>query len=182
MSNKPSNAKPNNIDIAKRNNAIANAILDGATESEVAKLYNLSIGTIKAIARKHTASTGVGTIVKDLLHSPALENITHAIEDALFKDGEDCGCDDREKKLNKIFPLGRRPRCMTEQMLSEYTRIRELPTLSADDRREIAVQHAYLFNHKFHLPCPCSPKTYINYKNDIEKVYQTYFDDADALV
>ena len=44
---------------------------------------------------------GLGDKVDYMLNETPLKNVTKIIKKALFKDGEDCGCDKRQEWLNE---------------------------------------------------------------------------------
>lgn len=158
----------------ERNNAIVNQLIDGTSVAELAKKYKLSPSTIRAIRSKANASGGLGDVIDEVLHSKALNKITEKLKSAIWEDGKDCGCEERKNTLNKMFPRMVTPLCMTEEMYKSYERIRGLKTLNGEQRKEIAVQHAHLFRHRFVMPCTCSPRRWMEWVDDIEKVYQSY--------
>jgi len=162
------------LSVGTRNVQIVNKLLNGSTVSELAKEYSLSPVSIRAIRSKANASGGLGDVVEDVLHSKPLEKVTNFVKGLIWKEGEDCGCDERKEKLNKAFPHLIQPKCMTEEMYKAFSLIRGKRQLRSDERVEVAVQHAHLFNHKYSLPCKCSPKRYIDWIADIEKVWQSY--------
>lgn len=58
---------------------------------------------------------GLGDTVENILHATGIDKV------AKFILGEDCGCDKRKEKLNKLFPY-KQPLCLTE---SEYNWLHE---------------------------------------------------------
>ena len=59
-------------------------------------------------------SKGVGDVVEVVLNSAPIKPVTEAVKKLLWKDGEDCGCDERKEKLNKLFRRIKKPRCLSE--------------------------------------------------------------------
>lgn len=92
-----------------------------------------------------------------------------------FIAGEDCGCDERKEKLNKLFPY-KKPQCMSETRYKQWTEFRANPTevLETKDQKLIAHMHAELFDHALHEPCTCTPKAWQNMIDDINGIYTTY--------
>jgi hypothetical protein len=85
--------------------------------------------------------------------------------------GEDCGCDARKEKLNKLFPYSRQPECLTTDEV-EYlsTGVLNKNTLNHTERQRIAEIHARVFNHKFDVPCTCSPKIWMQLVRELKEV------------
>lgn len=52
-------------------------------------------------------SKGLGDSVEKVLKATGIDKV------AKFVLGEDCGCDERKEKLNKLFPYAK-PKCLTE--------------------------------------------------------------------
>jgi hypothetical protein len=83
--------------------------------------------------------------------------------------GEDCGCDERKEKLNKMFPYKREPECLNEEEIAYLsTGVLKKRTLTYDDRVQIATIHARVFNHKFDVPCTCSPKIWMQWVKQLQ--------------
>lgn len=91
--------------------------------------------------------------------------------------GLDCGCDARKEKLNKLFPYKSRVLCLEKP---EYDKLQEF--FKSFDGREIKEQwqeplsriHARVFEHKYYIPCSCSPKEWNRVIQDLKKVYKEY--------
>lgn len=88
--------------------------------------------------------------------------------------GDDCGCDERKKKLNKIrtrFPI---VRCFTEEQYNKWTEF-----VNKEKRNEVTYKeqtdiiipiYAQLFARSL-KPMSCCIDQYIN---DIQRVYENY--------
>ena len=86
--------------------------------------------------------------------------------------GEDCGCDARKEKLNKIFPYSRQPECLTQEEIDYLSSgVLRKRSLTHEQREEIAVIHARVFNHKFDVPCTCSPKIWLQWMQELQEVF-----------
>lgn len=91
--------------------------------------------------------------------------------------GEDCGCDERKEKLNKLFPRNKKPLCLEEKEyteLSEFFGIFDGNKLEPKWQNPLARIHARVFQHKFVVPCSCSPKQWNSYIKDLRTVYDEY--------
>ena len=85
--------------------------------------------------------------------------------------GEDCGCDARKEKLNKIFPYSRQPECLTEEELVYLQDgVLRKRTLTHEQRVKIAEIHGRVFNHKFDVPCTCSPKIWLQWMRELQEL------------
>ena len=62
---------------------------------------------VKKVVKK-VASKGFGDTVEKVFKALAIDKV------AKFVLGEDCGCDERKKKLNELFPY-RQLKCLTEK-------------------------------------------------------------------
>lgn len=105
---------------------------------------------------KITEATGIKSLVK-------------------FIAGEDCGCDERKDKLNKLFPY-KQPLCMTEKEYNNWSAFREKDSevLQKSELDLIATLHARLFQHAYTRPCTCAPVRWKEFIADINQVYNTY--------
>ena len=67
-----------------------------------------------------TKAKGLGDTVAKLTQATGIDKLVKFIA------GEDCGCDERQAKLNELFPY-RTPKCLTED---EYTYLNESQVLT----------------------------------------------------
>lgn len=75
---------------------------------------------------------GLGDIVEDITEATGIKKLVKFIA------GEDCGCDKRKEKLNKIFRGSVKPKeCLTEEEYEMLTKIYENKDLTRDERRAI---------------------------------------------
>jgi hypothetical protein len=146
--------------------------------------------------RKSEVFTDVVEIVKDEaqeLVNEIKEDVAEGLGDTLekvfkktgikklvkFIAGEDCGCDERKKKLNELFPY-RKISCLNED---EYN---VLDTYFGKNTAEIAPsdQHELLkvYNRVLNInrePTSCS-SCWRDILNQLKKVYNQYKDEHDA--
>lgn len=91
--------------------------------------------------------------------------------------GIDCGCDVRKETLNKLFPYKSQVLCLEQ---SEHKVLKDF--FQVFDKREVQEQwqeplsriHARIFQHKYYIPCTCSPKEWNRVIQDLKKVYKEY--------
>lgn len=93
-----------------------------------------------------------------------------------FVAGEDCGCDARKDKLNKLFPRVT-PLCLTEkeyEWLTDY-KSRATYDLNGLDANQLAHIWTRIFqNARLYKPCSCSPKAWRTLIDEVMTVYETY--------
>ena len=110
-------------------------------------------------------SKGLGDSIEKFTEATGIKSVVKAIA------GEDCGCDARKEKLNKLFPYSKQPECLTNQEM-EYlsSGVLRKKTLTLQDREQIATIHARVFNHKFDIPCTCSPKIWMQWMRELQEL------------
>ena len=120
--------------------------------------------------RKFTESQGLGDTIQKLTKATGIEALVK------FIGGDDCGCKERQEKLNKIFPY-RKPLCMTEGEYDWWTHFKKVndTTLAPMEANKIAEMWSRIFQSKVvKKPCSCNPKTWQEMINELTKVYETY--------
>jgi hypothetical protein len=111
-----------------------------------------------------------------------IEKITEAtgIKKAVkFIFGEDCGCEERKQKLNKLFRY-KQPRCLTEYEYNELTAFLQTHDpngLTKEEAKIVATLWNGVFQtRKFYRPCTCNPREWIKLVDDLKLVHETYGD------
>jgi hypothetical protein len=59
-----------------------------------------------------TKSKGLGDTIEKITTATGIKAVVKAVV------GEDCGCDERKEKLNKMFPYKREPECLNEEEIA----------------------------------------------------------------
>lgn len=99
-----------------------------------------------------------------------------------FIAGEDCGCDERKEKLNKItlWSAHRAPLCLTQEEYDYWTQ----HTAKGQHKlnREALLWIVKIWNRVFqtrkkYSPCTCNPDAWQRMITDINLLYDTYQDD-----
>ena len=110
-------------------------------------------------------SKGLGDSIEKFTEATGIKAVVKAIA------GEDCGCDERRDKLNKIFPYSKQPECLDPEEI-EYldSGVLRKTSLTLQDREKIAEIHARVFNHKFDIPCTCSPKIWMQWMRELKEL------------
>jgi hypothetical protein len=87
--------------------------------------------------------TGLGDTIEIVLKKTGIAKV------AKWLLGEDCGCEERKEKLNKLFPYAK-PKCLTED---EYTYLTESKVLDKNvlipsEQRELLLIYNRVFSQK----------------------------------
>ena len=110
-----------------------------------------------------TKSKGLGDTIEKITTATGIKAAVKAVV------GEDCGCDERKEKLNKMFPYKRDPECLNEEEIAYLsTGVLKKKTLTYDDRVQIATIYARVFHHKFDVACTCSPKIWMQWVKQLQ--------------
>lgn len=127
-----------------------------------------------APAKKKNKSKGLGDDIEKLTKATGIKAAVEWFSEAT---GVDCGCLARKEKLNKLFPRKSQISCLEA---GEYETLKQF--FSNFDGRAIKEQyqeplariHARVFSHKFAIPCPCAPKEWKSFINDLKGLYESY--------
>ena len=116
-------------------------------------------------SKKNTKSKGLGDTIEMITVATGIKAVVKAIA------GDDCGCDERRDKLNKIFPYSRQPECLNQEEIDYLSGgVLSKKTLTHDQRVRIAEIHSRVFNHKFDVPCTCSPKIWMQWIRELKEL------------
>ena len=118
-------------------------------------------------------SVGLGDVVEKVTKATGIKKLVK------FVAGEDCGCDKRQKQLNKIkvrFPV---TKCFNEDYYNKWSnfvkkskRGNEWINITHQDQIEVMIPiYAHLFNRSIPKPVSCCADGYLN---DIHRVYEQY--------
>ena len=85
-------------------------------------------------------SRGFGDTVAKFTEATGIDKVVHFIA------GEDCGCDKRKEKLNKLFPY-KTPECLTEEEHKELTEL--IPNMRVKVRPSDQLAFLKIYNRVF---------------------------------
>ncbi len=91
-----------------------------------------------------------------------------------FIAGEDCNCDQRKEKLNKLFPYNQKVNCLNETDYSKLTKYLDASqtTLTPDEQKEISDIYFNVFNFRLQISsCTSCWKGKID---ELRKIYNEY--------
>jgi hypothetical protein len=122
---------------------------------------------------KEDVAEGLGDTLEKVFEKTGIAKI------AKFVLGEDCKCDERKEKLNKLFPY-RKPNCLLEE---EYVILDEFLTngneqIKPSTQKDLLAIYNRVFNVK-REPTSCS-SCWRDIINQLKKVYNQYKDEQDA--
>lgn len=112
---------------------------------------------------------GLGDTIEQITEATGIKKLVK------FVAGEDCGCDERKKKLNEWFPY-RQPECLTEEeynWLSE-TRILEQQTFKPSEVTRVREIYSRVMKVRLE-PSNCA-SCFRDIVNQLKRVYNAYSD------
>jgi hypothetical protein len=115
-------------------------------------------------------SLGLGDTIAKVTKATGIDKLVKFIA------GEDCGCEERKEKLNKLFRY-KQPLCLTENEFNYLTEFQKVnnTTLTKQEGDEIATIWNRVFqSRKFYRPCTCNPKAWQDMINDLLIIYKEY--------
>ena len=116
-------------------------------------------------SKRPKKAKGLGDTIEQITEATGIKTAVKAVF------GDDCGCDARKDKLNKLFPYSRQPECLTQDEIDFLSSgVLRKQTLNYDQRVKIAEIHARVFNHKYDVPCTCSPKIWIQWMRELQEL------------
>lgn len=126
----------------------------------------LNEGEEKEIVQR-IESEGLGDTIEKITEATGIKKVVKWLV------GEDCGCDERKAKLNKMFPY-RKPNCLTEEEHEYLTEWYSKSRTSISNSEQIKILAIYnrVFNTKETISsCSTCWKDRIN---QLKKVYDEY--------
>ena len=119
---------------------------------------------------RRTQAKGLGDTLAQITQATGIDKLVKFIA------GEDCGCDERQAKLNELFPY-RTPKCLTED---EYTYLNESQVLTKHTLKP-SEQDAILkvYNRIFGIsrePTSCAT-CWLEIIQKMQKVFNEYKDE-----
>ena len=127
--------------------------------------------TTKTTTRKRRTkkAEGLGDSVEQVLEVSGLSKV------AKFILGEDCGCEERKAKLNRMFPY-KKPNCLLEHeyefLNSFYNRERQ-NTISVSQQKVLSEIYQRVFNQRVQMSSSCG-SCWRDTISKLKKVYDEY--------
>lgn len=150
----------------------------GQKQNEIAKEMNVPKDFVNDLISRGRGirSQGLGDDIERFLKKPLINPITEKVKKLIWKDSEDCGCNERKEKLNALFPR-REPLCMTEEEYNWWTAFREKNSteIMPEETNYIAQMYTRIFQRKkLYHPCHCNPKAWQEMINHLNYIWDTY--------
>ena len=109
-------------------------------------------------------SVGLGDVIEKVTKATGIKKVVEAITD-------DCGCEERKAKANKVRLKWTANRCFTEEQYNYWTEFRkEKGDLTQEQIKKLREIMLHLFAVDIHKPSCCVDQ----YINEVNKVYETY--------
>ena len=118
--------------------------------------------------KQEKASKGLGDTIAKITKATSIDKVVKFIA------GEDCGCDERQEKLNNLFTYFK-PKCFTEDEYNYLSALydKNLSLISYKIQEDLTVIYNRVFNQnkKTDSSCPdCFRRTY----KDLKKYFDSY--------
>ena len=118
-------------------------------------------------AKREAASEGVGDAVEKVLKATGVADVVKFIA------GEDCGCDERKAKLNKLLPFNN-PECFTEDEYNWLTDFfdKKISVIDRNTQMQLVDIYNRVFRKKERLSrcSSCVRRLY----QDLKRYYDSY--------
>ena len=116
---------------------------------------------------KRKKITGLGDAVEAVTEATGIKAIVHAIA------GDDCGCEERKKKWNEMFPFQKKVvNCMNEQDKEYFKAFLDAKSekLAPIQQREMTEIYLRVYNRKIE-PTSCG-SCWRDYINELKRAYE----------
>jgi hypothetical protein len=114
-------------------------------------------------------SEGLGDTIDKITEATGIKTIVKAIA------GNDCGCEERRKKLNEKYSYRLKVvNCPTDEQIQWYKDFatKRTLTISNEQRKTICEYYSKIFGLPYFEPCTnCSPKPYIQMIQKLDEVF-----------
>jgi hypothetical protein len=122
---------------------------------------------------KEDVAEGLGDTLEKVFEKTGIKKLVKFIA------GEDCGCDERKKKLNELFPY-RKANCLTEEeyLILEDFFVKGSGEIKPSTQKSLLTVYNRVLNLR-QEPTSCS-SCWRNIINQLKKVYNQYKDEHDA--
>jgi DNA-directed RNA polymerase specialized sigma24 family protein len=135
----------------------------------------------KSIETKNVDDVGIGTKIEKVLKATGVSNLVKIFT----PDGEDCGCNERKRKLNNspLFNSAQKPkRCLTKQMFEAYDyffKTREVDKWSAEESKLVFNTYEWVFALRYDTKRMCAncngtANILRMITSSLDKVYSSY--------
>ena len=119
--------------------------------------------------RRTKKAEGLGDSVEQVLEASGISKV------AKFILGEDCGCEERKAKLNRMFPY-KKPNCLLEheyEFLKDFYNRERQNTISVSQQKVLSEIYQRVFNQRVQMSSSCG-SCWRDTISKLKKVYDEY--------
>ena len=112
---------------------------------------------------------GLGDLIENITKATGIKKLVK------WAFGEDCGCDARKEKLNKLFPRKRKPECLLEEEYTylKYIKLETQRKLNPEMQRRILTIYNRIFKaRKEFSSCNSCVIRMVNEMKNVLKAYE----------
>lgn len=123
---------------------------------------------MKSTKRQSKKSSGLGDTVEKVFQATGVDKL------AKWALGEDCGCQERKQKLNKLFPY-KKPECLNEEEYNYLDKFFSSKSnkVTTETQKELVTIYNRVFNEKAKTTS-CGSCFLNSIYSKLEKVYKEY--------
>lgn len=122
-------------------------------------------------AKFDASPSGLGDVIENITEKTGIKKVVKSVF------GDDCGCDERKEKANKLLKL-RPTECFTEQQFNDWTEFRnrkDVIHITPKQQELIKEILRDVFKMSVSFKCSsCSAETVKHWIRQIDKFYETY--------
>ena len=119
------------------------------------------------MARTKKKPKGLGDVIENITETTGIKKVVKAIA------GDDCGCEERKKKLNDLFPFGKRIiQCATDEQKAYLEALfsKEPTQLSFSQQRELTA--IYFHSYGINIEQSQCSDCWRSYLNDLKRLVE----------
>ena len=119
---------------------------------------------------------GLGDVIENITEATGIKKVV----EAFTPEGNDCGCDKRKEKLNKLFPIKTKANCFSEEQYKTWKEFKEVRTLRISHEQILMICEMYsnIFNLPYWKPscfnCGGTARAIGTMIDKLDVVYNTY--------
>lgn len=148
----------------------------GQKQTEISKEMNVPINYVNDLISRgvNVKSQGLGDDIEKLLNSDLIKPITEKVKKIIWKDSQDCGCEERKAKLNNLIPYRRKVNCLTEPDYEALKPYMSPHKGSLTPNEQWQLQAIYLRVFEVKLDDSNCASCWRDIINDLRKVFNEY--------
>ena len=160
--------------------------MEAFTGKKTTKAYRMLKEELKSLTEalnslevEVTESRGLGDDIAKVFKATGIDKVAKAIL------GDDCGCDERIKKLNQMFPRGQRMiRCFTDEEYKDYGHYMSTRKKSRWEREQINMlfsMYAKIYGRSYNIKklcgsCSGTAKLIMQVQNNLDRAFENKYE------